>query len=569
MSEERPHSDRNTPAPAPVSGRTPDRMLSHTSDRPTDRPNPSRRRVLAASCGVLGAGVLGAVGSGLTPAPAFTASAATAAARYGELYRPQVHFSPARNWMNDPNGLVHHNGKYHLFFQYNPEGATWGNMSWGHAVSTDLTHWQERDVAIPEDTTEMIFSGSAVFDSDNTSGLGTAANPPLVAIYTSHLQDGSRQRQSLAFSTDGGEKWTKYEGNPVLDIGAKDFRDPKVFWHSATNRWVMAVALSLDYKIQFYSSPDLKSWTHLSDFGPSGATGGIWECPDLFELPVDGDADRSRWVLIVNLNPGGPAGGSAGQYFLGGFDGTTFTADTGGPDIRWLDYGADCYAGVTYNNAPGGRRVFVAWMNNWLYGERIPTDPWRSAMSFHRELTLRSASVEEGGAVLAQQPVSELEGLRGSTLARLAGKDIAADSTPALVRDTGLSYEVEAELSAADGTRRFGLEVRTGNGHRTRIGYDAGSGELYVDRTASGAINFDEKFPGVHRAPLALPDDGKLALHILVDASSVEVFAQGGRVCLTDQIFPGAEDTGLQAFADGGPARIERLVARNLKPAQR
>ncbi|MGW7640320.1 glycoside hydrolase family 32 protein [Streptomyces decoyicus] len=390
-----------------------------------------------------------------------------------------------------------------------------------------------------------------------------------MAIYTSHLQDGSGQRQALAFSTDGGETWTKYEGNPVLDIGAKDFRDPKVFWHAPTNRWVMAVALSLEYKIQFYSSPDLKDWTHLSDFGPSGATGGIWECPDLFELPVDGDAGKSRWVLIVNLNPGGPAGGSAGQYFLGDFDGTTFTADSGGPGIRWLDFGADCYAGVTYNDVPGGRRVLVAWMNNWLYAERIPTDPWRSAMGFHRELTLSSASAEEGGAVLVQKPVDELQDLRGSTLAQLKSKDVEAGSTPVLVRDTGLSYEVEAELTAADGAQRFGLEVRVGNGHRTRVGYDVGSGELYVDRTASGVINFDENFPGVHRAPLTLPEDGKLQLHILVDASSVEVFAQGGRVCLTDQIFPGAEDTALQAFADGGTARIEELVARKLRSAWR
>ncbi|MGW8378952.1 glycoside hydrolase family 32 protein [Streptomyces sp. ODS28] len=526
----------------------------------------SRRRLLAASCAVLGTGALGALGSTSTPA---AAAAVTGSAGYTEPYRPQLHFSPARNWMNDPNGLLHHDGTYHLFFQYNPEGATWGNMSWGHAVSTDLTHWHERGVAIPEDDTEMIFSGSAVFDRENTSGLGTADDPPLVAVYTSHLQDGSRQRQSLAYSTDGGENWRKYEGNPVLDIGAKDFRDPKVFWHAATGRWVMAVALSLEHTIRFYASPDLKNWTHLSDFGPSGATGGIWECPDLFELPVDGDARRTRWVLIVNINPGGPAGGSAGQYFIGDFDGTAFTADTGGPGTRWLDHGADCYAGVTYNDAPEGRRILLAWMNNWLYGERIPTAPWRSAMTFPRELALRSASEAEGNAVLVQQPVAELEGLRGRTLARLAGREVAAGSTPLLVRDTGLSYEVEAELGAAQGTRRFGLEIRAGGGHRTRVGYDADSGELYVDRTASGAVGFDDHFPGLHRAPLAVPEGGTLRLRLLVDASSVEVFAQEGRVCLTDQIFPDDRATALQAFAEEGPARIEALVVRELHSAWR
>ncbi len=560
MSDDSPHIDRNASVPTPAPDLTQGRSAL------------SRRRVLTTSCGLIGAGALGTWGAGPAHATANvpTAAATSAAAKaagYDELYRPQLHFSPARNWMNDPNGLLFHDGTYHLFFQYNPDGDTWGNMSWGHAVSKDLTHWRELDVALLHDDTEMIFSGSAVFDRDNTSGLGTADNPPLVAIYTSHLKDGSGQRQSLAFSTDGGRSWAKYEGNPVLDIGSANFRDPKVFWHAPTSRWVMVLALSTAYKVQLYSSPDLKEWTHLSDFGPTGATGGIWECPDLFELPVDGGG--SRWVLIVNLNPGGPAGGSAGQYFLGDFDGTTFTADTGGPDVRWLDHGADFYAGVTYNDVPGGRRVLVAWMNNWQYGERIPTQPWRSAMSFPRELALASAPVEDGGAVLVQRPVAELAALRGRPLARLDGKDVAAGSTPTLVRDTGLCYEVEAELSAAGGAQRFGLEVRVGNGHRTRVGYDMDSGELYVDRTASGVIAFHDDFPGVHRAPLSLPEGGGLQLRILVDASSVEVFAQDGRVCLTDQIFPGSDDTALQAFADGGAARIEHLEARELRSVWR
>ncbi|WP_030606466.1 glycoside hydrolase family 32 protein [Streptomyces sclerotialus] len=513
----------------------------------------TRRTVLTAALALAGTGALSAWS---------TAPAAAAGLRaYDEPYRPQVHFSPARNWMNDPNGLLHHNGTYHLFFQYNPSGNTWGNMSWGHATSPDLVHWEERPVAIAHDDEEMVFSGSAVFDRDNTSGLGTTAAPPLVAVYTSMVKATGRQRQSLAYSTDDGETWTRYAGNPVLDIGSNDFRDPKVFWHAPTDRWVMAVAMAAEHRIRFYASPDLKTWTYLSDFGPSGATGGVWECPDLFELPVDGASGRRRWVLIVNLNPGGPAGGSAGQYFTGDFDGTTFTADPqDGP--RWLDHGADAYAGVTYNDAPGGRRVLVAWMNNWLYGEKIPTDPWRSAMGFPRELGLRSAA--GGGVALVQRPVAELATLRRRPALRLSGRRVRAGTAARLLRDVGQTYEVEAVLRP-DGAKRCGLEVRTGGGHRTRIGYDSG-GEVYVDRTASGDVGFAAEFPAVHRAPLALTD-GVLRLRVLVDRSSVEVYAGDGTVCLTDQIFPGEDATGLGAFAEEGGLRIERLTVWPLRSA--
>ncbi len=252
-------------------------------------------------------------------------------APYTERYRPQFHFSPAENWMNDPNGLVYYDGEYHLFYQYNPFGDTWGHMSWGHAVSRDLVRWEERPVALAEADSVMIFSGSAVVDWNNTSGFGTEGEPPLVAVYTGHHVSGRNQAQYLAYSTDAGRTWAKYTGNPVLDVGMKDFRDPKVFWYEPEEKWVMVVARSLDYRVSFYGSDDLKAWTHLSDFGPAAATGGIWECPDLFELPVDGDPDDTRWVLIVNLNPGGPAGGSAGQYFLGHFDGTAFVPDAPRP----------------------------------------------------------------------------------------------------------------------------------------------------------------------------------------------------------------------------------------------
>ncbi len=277
---------------------------------------------------------------------------AGAAPVFAEPHRPQFHFSPERNWMNDPNGLVYHEGEYHLFFQYNPDGDQWGNISWGHAVSADLVHWQELPLAIGHDDAEMVFSGSAVVDRENTTGFGTKDRPAMVAVYTRAPKAGGSQAQALAYSTDRGRTWTKYAGNPVLDIGSGEFRDPKVQWYAPTRSWLMAVALSTERKVRFYSSKDLKSWTHLSDFGPAGAVGGVWECPDLFELPVDGETGKRRWVLVVSLNPGGIQGGSATQYFVGDFDGTTFTPDDdgsysppAGPVIQ--DFEATGFAGWT------------------------------------------------------------------------------------------------------------------------------------------------------------------------------------------------------------------------------
>ncbi|POX52815.1 glycoside hydrolase family 32 protein [Streptomyces sp. Ru72] len=837
-----------------------------------------RRRLLAALAVLSGLGLV-------------AASPAMADTLYHEQYRPQFHFTPAQNWMNDPNGLIYYKGQYHLFFQYNPSGNTWGNMSWGHAVSTDLVHWKQLPLAIPQDDQEMIFSGSVVLDRNNTTGFGTKDNPPLVAVYTSLVKSTGVQRQSLAYSTDGGTTWTKYSGNPVLDLNSTNFRDPKVFWYAPTRRWLMAVALADQHKISFYSSADLKHWAHQSDFGPAGATGGVWECPDLFPLPVDGNPKKTKWVLAVNLNPGAIAGGSGAQYFVGDFDGKKFTsddsgtytppsgtvmqdfesgsfgdwtatgsafgsgpatgpvdgqqavtgfegqdfansfhggdastgtltspaftvtsdyinfkvgggnhpyqpgsilgdepvptgetladfegntysspigdwtttgdafgtgpaqgtlpnqqqvsgylghglvnsylngdastgtltsptftidkkylnfligggyhpassdaatavelivdgkvvrsatgpnaealnwaswdlsdlqgkqaqikvvdADTGGwghinldqvvlsdtqakprstetgvnllvdgkvvqsatgadsenldwasfnttaykgkkvqvqivdantggwghvladeftaadkPALsttqraHWLDYGADFYAANTWNDAPGGRRVMIAWMNNWNYGQAVPTSPWRSADSFPRQLSLQTVN---GKVQLIQQPVRELTSLRGSgTL--VPSTSVASTTTPLAVH--GSSQELQADLTAGTADR-FGLDVRTGGGQRTRIGYDTATGEVYIDRTASGATDFDPTFPGVQRAPLAL-DGGWLSLHVLIDASSVEVYAQntrGEQVVLTDQIFPDPSSTGVDAFAEGGTATLNHLQAWQL-----
>ena len=278
---------------------------------------------------VLISAVLLALGLAVAPTASAqgTASHQVSAPRlYHEPYRPQFHFTPAKNWMNDPNGPIYYKGRYHLFYQYNPSGTTWGNISWGHAVSTDLVHWKELPIAIPQDDNEYIFSGSVVYDRKNTSGLGTAANPPLVAVYTASLKSNGIQEQSLASSTDGGLTWTKYANNPVLNLDSTNFRDPKVFWYPKTRTWEMVVALSDQHKVSIYSSPDLKTWTHQSDFGPAGATGGVWECPNLFPLKVKG-TDETKWVLVVGINPGGIAGGSGDQYFVGSFDGTTFTSN--------------------------------------------------------------------------------------------------------------------------------------------------------------------------------------------------------------------------------------------------
>ncbi|MFE9023583.1 GH32 C-terminal domain-containing protein [Streptomyces sp. NPDC007808] len=282
---------------------------------------PARIRMLAAV-----ATVCALSAAPLAPRTALAADTPT----YTETHRPQFHFTPQKNWMNDPNGLVYYKGEYHLFYQYNPNGNSWGDMSWGHAVSRDLVHWEELPLALPHDDEEMVFSGSAVVDRNNTTGFGTEKNPPMVAIYTSAYKNGGKQAQSLAYSTDRGRTWTKYEGNPVIDIGSKDFRDPKVQWYAPTKSWLMTVSLSAERKVRFYSSKNLKDWTQLSEFGPAGATGGVWECPDLFPLAVDGDKNTIKWVLVVNLNPGGIAGGSAAQYFIGDFDGTKFTAEDKG-----------------------------------------------------------------------------------------------------------------------------------------------------------------------------------------------------------------------------------------------
>ncbi|GGY22377.1 glycoside hydrolase family 32 protein [Streptomyces djakartensis] len=822
-----------------------------------------------------------------TPLTAQTVAAGTPA--YTETYRPQFHFTPRKNWMNDPNGLVYYKGEYHLFYQYNPNGNSWGDMSWGHAVSKDLVHWEELPLALSHDDEEMVFSGGAVVDWGNSTGFGTKTNPPMVAIYTSAYRDGGEQAQSLAYSTDRGRTWTKYQGNPVIGIGSKDFRDPKVQWYAPTKSWLMTVSLSAEHKVRFYSSRNLKDWDLLSEFGPAGATGGVWECPDLFPLAVDGDPDNIKWVLVVNLNPGGIAGGSAAQYFVGDFDGRKFTPEdkgtytpptgevvqdfegggfgewtttgtafgqgpatgavdgqgtvagfdgkglansfhggdgatgvltspaftvnspylnfrigggrhpheegtvldaappegtvladfeggsyggwtatgdafgaapaggtlpgqqqvsgflgsglvntflngdsttgtltspeftidkkyidfligggnhpagsdhptaielvvdgqvvrtatgkdterlnwvswdvgglagkkaririvddnTGGWghlnvdhivmsdsqarrvsqetsvnlivdgevvrtatgsdsetldwasfDMRpyagkeariqvvdrntggwghvladqftaadkparsvvqradWADHGRDYYAAVSWENAPGGKRYMIGWMNNWDYAGSVPTSPWRGVQSVPREMALRTI---DGRIRLTSEPVGGLKSLRQSDPATASG--ITVESASKSLADHGAEgkgLDIEATFSLKDADR-FGLKVRTGaGGEETVIGYDTTTQELYVDRTRSGAGDFASTFPGVQSAPLKA-ENGRIKLRILVDWSSVEVFGGNGEAVITDQVFPDPSSTGVEVFAEGGTAGLDQLRAWQLK----
>jgi fructan beta-fructosidase len=525
-----------------------------------------RRAFLAVAVPLLALGLLPAViplatsGAATVSAAASPGASGSPGTAYQEQYRPQAHFSPARNWMNDPNGLIYYKGQYNLFYQANPEGNTQSNLSWGHAVSTDLVHWKQLPLAIPFSDSEWIFSGSVVYDQGNTSGLGTAANPPLVAIYTSFSPPGSanaqKQAQSLAYSTDGGITWTKYSGNPVLDLNSTSFRDPKVFWYAPSRSWLMSVSQAGKHQISFYSSPDLKTWTHLSDFGPAAATGGEWECPDLFQMNVDGNPDDSKWVLVVNINPGGLQGGSGAQYFTGNFDGKTFTPDSTTP-TRWLDYGSDYYAAATYNDAPDGQRIMIAWMNNWNYAKQAPTTPWRGSDAFPRELGLKTVN---GQVQLVQEPIDALNSLHGAQVASLSGTSLSSQ-TQAL-SGGGESLDIQATLTAGTASQ-FGINVRAGNGQLTQVGYDTTTQKLYIDRTKSGDSSFSGTFAAVHQAPLALTQ-GKLTLRIIVDASSVEVFADQGEVTLTDTIYPDPSNTGLSVFATNGTAQVSTLTAWQL-----
>ena len=471
---------------------------------------------------------------------------------YKERFRPQFHFTPALHWTNDPNGLVYYNGQYHMFYQHNPMGIRWGHMSWGHAVSSDLIHWQHLPIAIAEENGVMIFSGTCVFDSNNTSGFGKNGKAPLVAVYTGHTE-GTNQSQHIAYSLDDGVTWSKYEKNPVLDLHKKDFRDPKIFWYDQKKYWVMALMLSDIHVLQFYSSPDLKEWKHLSDFGPAGDTTGVWECPDLTQVPVDGEPGKKKWLLQMSMN-------ASMQYFIGEFDGEKFINESTADKIFRPDYGPDYYAAIAYNQLPASNKpTAIGWLNNWYYAQDIPTSPWRSMMSIPRTLRVKKINREW---ILLQNPVDAIRSLRSDRLASINNSVIENTNSFDIK-----SQQFEADVILQPGANSTcGIKLAVGNGHYFEIGYSTPTQTLYVDRSKTGNIDFNPEFQKRSRYETRLPlDNGLLTLKIFFDNSVVEVFANDGRAVMTMQLFPDQKDGGLEIFSTFGKSKVKSFALWNIK----
>ncbi|WP_017811417.1 glycoside hydrolase family 32 protein [Paenibacillus shenyangensis] len=470
-------------------------------------------------------------------------------------YRPHLHFAPQQNWINDPNGLVYFEGEYHLFYQHHPHSTVWGPMHWGHAVSTDLIHWEELDIALYPDEQGTIFSGSAVIDWNNTSGL-FPDEPGMVAIYTTHLDTADSpdidapyvQSQCIAYSHDRGRTWTKYEHNPVLSSTDKpDFRDPKVFWYRPKGYWVMALATG--QSISFYTSSNLLDWKLVSEFGAGiGCHEGVWECPDLFRLPVEG-TEASKWVLLVSIGDSPELyHGSRTQYFTGSFDGRQFMPDHS--KIQWLDYGRDNYAGVSFSDIPqsDGRRIYMAWMNNWRYAHQLPTGNWRGSMTLPRVLSLRSIKDK---MVLCQRPVAELD--RSFT---------SKTKLRSLSITDGQTYEVDLPASIADinlhlqhdGIEEFGVVIHHTADQQTSVSYNSSSELLSVKRESSE----DSEYAPMFNRPqqIHIPSSSHFGLRIVLDASSVEVFVNDGLYSITSLIFPDKTCERISIYTRGGDIRL-------------
>ena len=454
-------------------------------------------------------------------------------ARMDELYRPQIHFTPAKNWMNDPNGMVYADGVYHLFYQYNPQGNNWGNMSWGHATSPDMIQWTEQAVALTRDELGDVFSGSCVIDKDNTAGFGAGA---MVALYTSA---SSVQQQSLAYSTDGGGSFTRFSGNPVIKNNDDNLRDPKVFWHEESGKWIMSLAKGWKRGIEFYGSTDLKSWNHLSTFVTelSGRPELQWECPDLIRLPYKGG---HKWVLIVSVNPGGPVLGSGTMYFPGEFDGTRFTADER-PYPLWLDYGMDNYAGVTWSNT-GDRAVMLGWMNNWSYAGDVPCSPWRSAMTLPRELSLTEY---DGKPLLCSTVVKEIDSI--------AGEWTAAGSSWEYKEAYQLSVTLDLTISST-------MTLGNAKGEKLVVEVYASDRIVAIKRNAStGDTSFNGSFsvPAI-QGPLNTTGT-QVTLDLFVDQSSVELFTREGTLSMTHLVFPSSIYNQLEIKGAGADVKVRPL----------
>lgn len=420
-----------------------------------------------------------------------------------EKYRPVYHHTPAWGWMNDPNGMFYKDGVWHLYFQYNPYGSQWENMTWGHSTSTDLIHWTFQGAPIEADAWGTIFSGSAVVDHNNTAGFGKGA---VVAMYTSA---GENQTQSIAYSNDNGQTFTKYDGNPVLTSNTPDYRDPHVFWNEDIKRWNMIMAEGQHMDI--YSSADLKEWKLESQFGAEyGNHGGVWECPDLMKMKVRG-TDQYKWMLLCNINPGGPFGGSATQYFVGQFDGHKFTCESAPEVTKWMDYGKDHYATVTFDNAPDGRRVAMAWMSNWQYANQVPTMQYRSANSVPRDLDLYEY---QGQTYCGVTPSPELA----------AARPKKATKTLTEACEMVVTLKGNATITLAND-----------KGEHVVMTYDEKSRTFAMDRTKSGQKEFSDDFAALTVAPV----HGKMSqLRLFIDRSSIEAFDADGKMAMTNLVFP-------------------------------
>ena len=490
------------------------------------------------------------------------------------LYRPNFHFTPNANWMNDPNGMFYLNDKYHLYFQYYPDGNVWGPMHWGHAISEDLITWEEQPIALYPDDLGLIFSGSAVVDKDNTSGFGKDGVVPVVAIYTYHNMEGEKagyldfQTQGIAYSLDEGMTWTKYSENPVIkNDGIKDFRDPKVRWDSQVNKWIMSLAAG--NKIVFYSSPNLKDWIFESDFGSDkGEHGGVWECPDLFPIKVE-DSDEEKWVLLVSINPSGPNGGSATQYFIGDFDGNKFTLDEDfskqleRENAIWLDYGRDNYAGVTWSNIPkdDGRKLFIGWMSNWDYARDVPTYKWRSTMTIPRTLELKKQNNEY---FIESFPVEELNNFVDKKVEK---KSFITDEEKHHINKETLSLSKARVSFALNKLKNCTYAVKFYNtiGDTLTIGIDNTDKNFFIDRRQSGKVDFSEKFaPKISTANYATHLK-ELDIDILLDKTSVEVFYNNGEFVMTELFFPNTLFEDFSIVSKDGDFDVENFKIEEFK----
>ena len=471
-----------------------------------------------------------------------------------EKFRPVYHHTPAYGWMNDPNGMFYKDGVYHLYFQWNPYGSVWANMHWGHSTSTDLMHWNFEGSAIVPDAWGAIFSGSCVVDHNNTAGFGKDA---VIAFYTSAKASpwGDVQSQSMAYSLDNGKTFVKYEGNPILTSSERDFRDPKVFWYAPGKHWVMMLAVGQHMEI--YSSANLKEWKKESEFGAmQGAHGGVWECPDLVEIPVEGTREK-KWVLICNLNPGGPFGGSAAQYFVGSFDGKKFVNESP-TQTKWMDWGKDNYATVTWNNAPDGRCIALGWMSNWQYANNVPTRQYRSANTLARDLSLYRLGTE---LYLKSTPSKETKKARGEKVS-ISSFKVSGKHEVTLFNDGQGAYEIEMVIQNA-GASKIGLALLNEKGEKVDMYYDLNRKQFVMDRSESGIVDFSRDFPAVTVAPVNA--DKELTLRLFVDCSSVEAFGEDGKFVMTNLVFPSVPYGKMSFEADKNGYAVKSLNVYKLQ----